>query len=97
MTTLVSIRTTIHDEQLLTDDDRRTQWRRRAGTLPPHGTGGVVLRAVDGPTEPDGLTEPDAWSGLFLGSQWPAPAPERIMSARSHRRLCDDGYLRATA
>jgi len=92
MTTLVSIRT-IHADRALTDDERRTQWRKRAGTLPPDGSRGVVLQAVDSPVESDAET----WSGLFLGSLWTTPALEPVKAARSHRRVSAFQELRATA
>ena len=92
MTTLVSIRT-IHDDRTPTDDERRTQWRKRAGTLPPDVSRGVVLQAVDSPIESDD----DAWSGLFLGSLWTTPAPSPVTPDRSHRRISAFQELRATA
>jgi hypothetical protein len=92
MTTLVSIRT-IQADRAPTDDERRTQWRKRAGTLPPDGSRDVVLQAVDSPIESDD----DAWSGLFLGSLWTTPAPSPVRPARSHRRISAFQELRATA
>ena len=91
MTTLASIHP-IHDDRTPTDDERRTQWRKRAGTLPPDGSRGVVLQLVDGTAESD----TEAWSGLFLGSLWtPTPAPVR--PTRSHRRISAVTHLWATA
>ncbi len=72
MTTLVSI-STIHDDARPTDDERRTQWRKRAGTLAPDGSRGVVLQLVDTAEESDS----EAWTGLFLGSLWTTPIPRR--------------------
>jgi hypothetical protein len=92
MTTLVSIRT-IQTDHAPTDDERRTQWRQRAGTLPPDGSRGVVLQSVDSPVQSDA----DAWSGLFLGSLWTTPAPSPVRPARSHRRISAFQELRATA
>ena len=92
MTTLVSIRT-IQDDRTPTDDERRTQWRKRAGTLPPDGSRGVVLQLVDAAAESDA----EAWSGLFLGSLWTAPIPAPVKPTRSHRRISADRHLRATA
>jgi hypothetical protein len=92
MTTLVSIRT-VHADHAPTDDERRTQWRKRAGTLPPDGSRGVVLQAVDAPVQSDAET----WSGLFLGSLWTTPALEPVKAARSHRRVSAAQHLRATA
>ena len=92
MTTLVSIRT-IQTDQAPTDDERRTQWRKRAGTLPPDGSRGVVLQSVDSPAQSDD----DAWSGLFLGSLWTTPAPDAVKPARTHRRISALPDLRATA
>ena len=92
MTTLVSIRT-IHDDRTPTDDERRTQWRKRAGTLPPDGSRGVVLQAVDALVQSDAET----WSGLFLGSLWTTPAPDAVKPARTHRRISALPDLRATA
>ena len=92
MTTLASIHP-IHDDRTPTDDERRTQWRKRAGTLPPDGSRGVVLQLVDGTAESD----TEAWSGLFLGSLWTTPAPSPVRPARSHRRISAFQELRATA
>ena len=92
MTTLVSIRTNQAD-RAPTDDERRTQWRKRAGTLPPDGSRGVVLQSVDSPAQSDD----DAWSGLFLGSLWTTPAPSPVRPARSLRRISAFQELRATA
>jgi len=92
MTTLVSIRT-IQADRAPTDDERRTQWRKRAGTLPPDGSRGVVLQLVDAAAESDA----EAWSGLFLGSLWTTPIPAPVKPTRSHRRISADRHLRATA
>ena len=92
MTTLVSIRT-IQADRAPTDDERRTQWRKRAGTLPPDGSRGVVLQSVDAAAESDA----EAWSGLFLGSLWTTPIPAPVKPTRSHRRISADRHLRATA
>jgi len=92
MTTLVSI-TTSHDDCRPTDDERRTQWRKRAGTLAPDGSHGVVLQSVDSSASSDA----EAWSGLFLGSLWITPAAEPVRTARSHRRISAARPLRATA
>ena len=92
MTTLVSIHT-IHDDRTPTDDERRTQWRKRAGTLPPDGSRGVVLQLVD----PTDESPAEAWTGLFLGPLWTTPAPEPVIPARTHRRISAAWHLRATA
>ena len=92
MTTLVSIRT-IQADRVPTDDERRTQWRKRAGTLPPDGSRGVVLQAVDAPVQSDAET----WSGLFLGSLWTTPIHAPVTPTRSHRRISALTHLRATA
>lgn len=92
MTTLASI-STIHDDHTPTDDERRTQWRKRAGTLPPDGSRGVVLQAVDALVQSDAET----WSGLFLGSLWTTPTHAPVRPTRSHRRVPAEQHLRATA
>ena len=91
MTTLVSIRT-IQTDHAPTDDERRTQWRKRAGTLPPDGSRGVALQLVEAAAESE-----EAWSGLFLGSLWTTPAPDAVKPARTHRRISALPDLRATA
>jgi hypothetical protein len=46
MTTLGSLHTGRVDRPV-TDDERRDQWRRKVGTLPPHGTKDPTLQLVD--------------------------------------------------
>ena len=92
MTTLASIHP-IHADRTPTDDERRMQWRKRAGTLPPDGSRGVVLQSVDSPAQSDD----DAWSGLFLGSLWTTPIPAPVKPTRSSRRISAVTHLRATA
>ena len=100
MTTLVSIRT-IQTDQAPTDDERRTQWRKRAGTLPPDGSRGMALQLVDAAAAGEALKtniqSDEAWSGLFLGSLWTTPAPDAVKPARTHRRISALQDLRATA
>lgn len=91
MTTLASIHP-IHADRRPTDDERRVQWRKRAGTLPPDGSRGVALQLVDASAESD-----EAWSGLFLGSLWTTPIPAEGTPTRSHRRISAVTYLQATA
>ena len=91
MTTLASIHP-IHADRTPTDDERRMQWRKRAGTLPPDGSRGVALQLVEAAAESE-----EAWSGLFLGSLWTTPIPAPVKPTRSHRRISTVTYLRATA
>jgi hypothetical protein len=92
MTILASISTS-HGEHYLSDDERRTQWRKRAGTLPPDGARGVVLQSVESPAP----SAAEAWSGLFVGSLWATSTPAAVRSSRSHRRIPATPQLRATA
>ena len=91
MTTLASIHP-IHADRTPTDDERRMQWRKRAGTLPPDGSRGVALQLVEAAAESE-----EAWSGLFLGSLWTTPIPAPVKPTRSHRRISGVTHLRATA
>ena len=91
MTTLASIHP-IHADRTPTDDERRMQWRKRAGTLPPDGSRGVALQLVEAAAESE-----EAWSGLFLGSLWTTPIPAPVKPTRSHRRISAVTHLRATA
>jgi len=91
MTTLASIHP-IHADRTPTDDERRMQWRKRAGTLPPDGSRGVALQLVEAAAESE-----EAWSGLFLGSLWTTPIPVPVKPTRSHRRISAVTHLRATA
>ena len=100
MTTLASIHP-IHADRTPTDDERRMQWRKRAGTLPPDGSRGVALQLVEasaaGEAPKTKIQSMKAWSGLFLGSLWTTPIPAPVKPARSHRRISAVTYLRATA
>ena len=92
MSTLASIHT-IHADRALTDDERRTQWRKQAGTLAPDGSRGVVLQLADTADDSDA----QAWSGLFVGPLWTTATPAPVMPTRTQRRISAEQHLRATA
>ena len=46
MTTLGSHHT-VRVDRPVTDAERRDQWRRKVGTLPPHGAKDAALQLVD--------------------------------------------------
>jgi hypothetical protein len=92
MTTLVTLRT-VHSDRSLTDEERRDQWRRQAGTLPPDGAKSPALQQIDGAADSDF----DNWRGLVVAPQWPGRTQLGKSSERSHRRIVGAPHLRATA
>ena len=92
MTTLVTLRP-VHSDRSLTDEERRDQWRRQAGTLPPDDAKSPAWQQVDGVADSDS----DNWRGLVVAPQWPGRDALGKSPERSHRRIVGAPHLRATA